>query len=205
LIILLILTVVVLASGDAGADDSAEISPMPGTYRILATDGRIEFPFEIYRGDIRFSCKINGHQVHMLLDDGFMWDQLLFWGSPDLDSLGLVYDGEIKMAEDDSEKLTSKTASGITVTFPGVEFTEQTAVITPFSSRNSVMWMGSVGQISATFFKHFVVDVNFDKMIITLIDPDNFKYTGKGVEIPWEPLGFGPWSIPATLLTERYL
>lgn len=123
-------------------------------------------------------------------------------GSPDVDSLGLAYDGEIKVGNDDSGKLASKTASGITVAFPGVEFTDQTAVITPFSSGNSVMWMGSVGQISATLFKHFVVDINFDKMIITLIEPEDFKYGGKGAEIPWEPLGFGPWSIPATLQTE---
>jgi hypothetical protein len=198
-IILLVPTGVALASGVAGVDDSAETSPQPGTYKILASDGKIEFPFEIYRGDIRFLCEVNGHQVHMLLDDGFMWDQLLFWGSPDVDSLGLAYDGEIEVGNDNSEKLASKTASGITVVFPGVEFTEQTAVITPLSSGNSSMWMGSVGQISATLFKSFVVDINFDKMIITLIEPEDFKYGGKGVEIPWQPLGFGPWSIPAIL------
>jgi len=201
-IVLFILAGAAIASGDAGEVDSMVTNPLPGAYKILTNDGKIEFPFEIFRGDIRFACKVNGRQVQMLLDDGFMWDQLLFWGSPDLDSLGLAYDGEIAVGDDKSEKLASKTASGITVAFPGVEFTEQTAVITPFSSRNSIMWRGSIGQISATLFKHFVVDINFDKMIITLTEPENFKYGGKGVEIPWEPLGFGPWSIPATLQME---
>jgi len=197
--ILLILPGVILASGNTGAGDSAETSPPPGAYRILADDGTIQFPFDIYRGDIRFLCEVNGRQVHMLLDDGYMWDQLLFWGSPEVDSLGLVYDGEIGVGNEDSEKLVSKTASGITVGLPGVTFIEQTAVVTPYSSGNSSMWSGSVGQISATFFRHFVVDINFDKMIITLREPGNYEYGGKGVAIPWQPLGFGPWSIPATL------
>ena len=83
--------------------------------------------------------------------------------------------------------------------FPGVEFTEQAAVVTPYSSGNAVMWSGSVGQISAAFFKHFVVDINFDSMQITLIEPDNFQYGGAGVEIPWEPRGDGPQMIPANM------
>ncbi|MCP4686262.1 MAG: PDZ domain-containing protein, partial [bacterium] len=91
------------------------------------------------------------------------------------------------------------TASGIDLAFLGVEFTEQTAVITPASSGNASMWAGSIGQVSATFFKHFVVDINFDDMIITLIPPERFEYTGEGVAVPWEPSGFGPWKIPGTL------
>jgi len=199
MIILLILAAVNCSSANTCSDDSLEITPAPGVYHMLTNDGQIQIPFEIYRGDVRFECAVNGLRVHMLLDDGFMWDQLLFWGGPEVDSLNLVYDGEIKVGDDSTEKLISKTASGITVTFPGVEFTDQTAVITPSSSGNSSMWRGSAGQISASFFKHFVVNINFDKMIITLIEPENFKYEGKGVAIPWQPLGFGPWSIPATL------
>lgn len=188
-----------VGAADTAVDDSAGVSPPPGSYRLLDSDGKIEIPFEIFRGDIRFQCKVNGHQTHMLLDDGFMWDELLFWGHPEVDSLGLIYDGEVSIGNDTTGLLASKTASGITVTFPGVEFTDQTAIVTPESSGNSSMWWGSIGQLSATFFKHFVVDINFDKMIITLTEPNKFGYQGEGVAVPWEPLGFGPWSIPATL------
>jgi hypothetical protein len=182
-------------------NNPTKLGPPPGKCRILAKDGVIKFPFEIFNGDIRFRGEISGRDVYMLLDDGFMWDQLLFWGSPEVDSLGFEYDGEIGVGggSNEGEQLQSKTASGITVSFPGVEFSEQAAVITPYSSGNSAMWYGSIGQISAAFFKHFVVDINFDDMIITLIEPDKFEYKDNGVKIPWEPLGFGPWSIPATL------
>jgi hypothetical protein len=36
-------------------------------------------------------------------------------------------------------------------------------------------------------------------MMITLINKDDFQYQGNGVGIEWNPLGFGPWGIPATL------
>jgi hypothetical protein len=61
------------------------------------------------------------------------------------------------------------------------------------------MWAGSIGQVSATFFKHFVVDINFDDMVITLIPPDQFQYSGRGVAVPWEPSSVGPWKIPGEL------
>jgi len=171
-----------------------------GGYRILAEDSVISFPFEIYHGDIRFIGEINGHEVRMLLDDGFMWDQLLFWGSPRVDALGFDYDGEIEVGGSKSgNNIPSKTASGITVSFPGVEFYDLTAIITPHSSGVSKMWSGSEGQISAAFFKNFVVDIDFDKMMITLIEPDKFEYHGRGVEVPLKPLGNGPSAIPAKL------
>lgn len=196
----------ILSAGVCRADGDQSADSLPGTYRFLGEDGIIRFPFEIFNGDIRFQCEVNGRPVYMLLDDGFMWDQLLFWGSPEVDSLDFVYDGEIEVGGDNNEneggKLASKTASGITVRLPGVEFIDQTAVITPYSSGNAGMWWGSAGQISATFFKHFVVDINFDQMVITLIKPDDFEYQGRGVAVPWQPLGFGPWSIPATLHLE---
>ena len=201
--LMMILTlVVVLSTGVCASEtDSIQESP-PGTYKILSDDGTISIPFELYRGDIRYECKINGHPVHMLLDDGFLWDQLLFWGGPVMDSLGLTYDGEVGVGgghDEGDEGIASKTASGITVGFPDVEFYDQAAVVTSSASGVYKMWSGSAGQISCMFFKHFIVDINFDTMIITLIPRDRFAYRGHGVEVPWEPMGFGPRGIPAVL------
>lgn len=191
-----------ISSGNVpGFEGSELITPPPGSYRIASESTQIRFPFEVFNGDIRFRCEVNGHDVHMLLDDGFMWDQLLFWGGPVVDSLELNYDGETSIgAESDKDnQIISKTASNIIIKFPGVEFINQTAVVTPYSSGVSDMWAGSAGQVSAMFFKHFAVDINFDDMMITLIVKDDFRYQGKGTGLEWNPLGFGPWGIPATL------
>ena len=195
-LVAVVLAVVAGVESESRTDETTA----PGGYRLLDEDGVVNFPFDIYGGDIRFRAQINGHDVHLLLDDGFMWDPLLFWGGPDVDALGLEPDGRALIGDpDDESAIPSTIAVGISLRLPGVEFTDQTAIITPATSGTSEMWTGSVGQVSATLFKHFVVDINFDTMMITLIDPRVFEYRGKGVPVPWKPLPVGAWSIPGTL------
>ena len=80
--------------------------------------------------------------------------------------------------------MKSRTASGITISFPGVEFAGQSAIITPSSAGFAEWWAGTEGQVSATFLKHFVVDIDFDQMIITLIEPRAFRDAGAGSRSP---------------------
>jgi len=190
----------ILTAGSFAADIDSVLGPAPGSYKILTDDGVIRIPFELFRGDIRFNGEINSRPVRMLLDNGYLWDQILFFGSPRVDSLNLEYDGEIDVGgSGDSDKVLSKMASGITVRFPGVEFYDQMAIITPYSSGISNMWWGAEGQVSAAFFKHFVVAFDFDKMILTLIEPEKFVYQGKGAEIPMKHEYNNSWSLPATI------
>jgi hypothetical protein len=182
------------------AAEGSPLGPPPGTYKILSDDGTITIPFEMFRDDIRMMAEINGRPVRMLIDNGYLWDQLLFFGSPRVDSLGLDYDGDVEVSgSGDGAQLTSKTASGVTITFPGVEFADQAAIVTPYIPGALNLWEGAEGQVSANFFKHFVVDINFDDSVITLIAPDEFRYDGGGREVPLKHLGHGAWGIPSTL------
>lgn len=173
----------------------------PGTYHFSDDKRTTSFPFEIYHGDIRYAAEINGHPVKLLLDDGFMWDEILFWGNPEVKTLDLDIDGTTLVGDEgDENAIESTTASGITVALPGIEFRDQTAVLTPTDSGTGAMWEGSIGQLSGTFLKNLVVEINFDTMQITLTDPGFFSYTGNGVALPWQPLEVGAWSIPGTLV-----
>ncbi len=184
-----------VAVGDDGG------SAQQKAYLFENNKSSVSFPFDVYRGDIRFAAEINGRAVRLLLDDGFMWDPVLFWGGPDVDALGLTTDGETSIGDKDNEhSIAAETASGFSIQLPGIEFTDQTAVITPTSSGTYKMWAGSVGQVSGTFLKNLVVHINFDTMNITLSDPDKFEYQGKGVAVPWTPMEIGAWSIPGVLV-----
>lgn len=185
----------------ASADESTPPVPTaaPGGCRWLTDRESVSFPFDLHHGDIRFEATINGHPTRLLLDDGFMWDALLLWGGAEVDSLGLAYDGKASVGGGDDSGLDSRTASGITVGWPGLELTDQKAVVTPSSSGTSLMWAGSIGQISAALFKHFVVAIDFDRMTITLTPPDRYETPSGFVEVPWRPLGSGARAIPATL------
>jgi hypothetical protein len=178
----------------------SDLGPAPGSYRILSDDSVISFPFELYRGDIKFAGEINGHPVRMLIDNGVMgWDQILFFGSPLDDSLNLNFDGTVDVGgSGEGSQVSSRTATGITISFPGVEFTDQTAVVMPYTPGAPDLWEAE-GQVCGTFFKHFVVEFDFDKMMMTLTPPDKFEYKGKGHETSIVHLGQGLWGIPAIM------
>jgi hypothetical protein len=188
------------ASAETQPPDSA-LGPPPGSYTIFSGGHGVAIPFEVYRGDIRMAAEINGRPVRMMLDNGNMWDQLLVFGSARIDSLDLHYDGEEEVGGPGAgSPVEARTASGIAITFPGIEFTDQTAIVTPESSGLTRMWEGTEGQVSATFLKHFVTSIDFDNNLITLTEPSAFEYKGGGVEVPLKPLEDGAWGIPGTVV-----
>ena len=192
-------TATCLPSACAAEDSVSELGPPPGSYRILSEDSVISFPFEFYRGDIKFDGEMNGHPVRMLIDNGIMpWDQILFFGSPLDDSLGCDFNGEIGVGGGgEGDEVPARTASGVTIRFPGVEFTDQTAIVMPYRGVPNP-WIVE-GQVCGTFFKHFAVEVNFDNMMMTLTPQEKFEYHGNGQEIPIEHMGRGIWGFPATI------
>ena len=147
-------------TGDGIQDtlSTGELGPPPGTYTIISNSGRIIIPFEFYRNKFRFRAEVNGRICEMLLDNGSLWDQLLFFGSPKVDSIGFDTTGEIAIGNTPAD-----VAGGISVGFGDVIFHEQTAVITRYDPDLPNLWEGFDGQISATFFKHFVVRIDFDE------------------------------------------
>jgi hypothetical protein len=165
---------------------TAELGPPPGTYEIVSDSGRIIIPVEFYRNKFRFSATINSRECNMLLDNGSLWDELLFFGSPKVDSLGFEITGETAFGN-----TTADIATDITVGFKNVVFHEQTAVITRYDPALPNLWEGFDGQISSMFFRHFVVRIDFDEAIIELIPPDQFTYTGTGRAFNMQP---GPFS-----------
>ena len=180
--------------------------PPPGTYAIVPDADSIRIPFEMFRGDIRMNSRVNGKAARMLIDNGALWDQLLFFGSEEVDALGLEREGKISVGGAGSgPAVMSDLAEGIEVSFEGadgrtVTFHDQTGIITPYEAGEPNPWWGAEGQVSAQFFKHFIVEIDFDEGIITLTKPENFRAKGKGKEIPITPMPGSPsWSIPGTL------
>ena len=163
-----------------------ELGSPPGTYEIVSDSGQIIIPFEFYRNKFRFTTTINGRSCNMLLDNGSLWDELLFFGSPKVDSLGFAITGETAIGNTKAD-----IARDITVGFEDVVFHEQTAVITHYDPALPNLWEGFDGQISAMFFKHFVVWIDFDEAAIELIPPGQFTYTGTGQTFSMQP---GPFS-----------
>jgi len=129
-----------------------------------------------------------------------MWDQLLFFGSTLVDSLGMNYEGEaLVKGAGEGDGAQSYSASGVTISFEGITFYDQEAIITSKESGFAEWWPGVAGQVCGAFFKHFVVEFNFDKNIMTLHKPETFKYKGHGRALKMTRDSTGSYSVPVIL------
>ena len=153
-------------------------------YEILSSNDEIIIPFETYRNDIRMNAKINNKNCFVLLDNGSLWDELLFFGSPKVDSLNLNITGETYIGDYTvANPIIADVDTSVNIAFQNIVFKKQKAIITRYIPGLSNLWEGADLQISAAFFKNFVVEINFDELYIKLTLPKKFKYTGKGQEL----------------------
>ncbi len=180
--------------------------PPSGTCTISPPAGSIRIPMEIYRGEIRIVGNIGGQKVRMLIDNGSLWDELLFFGSPRVDALGMERVGEATVGGAGAgDPVAADLVEGVAVSFTGedgsvIEFKGQTGIVLPYEPDAPNPWEGSEGQISAAFFKRFVTIFSFDEGVLTLVRPEAFNPEGYGVEVPMTPLADnGSWTVPGRL------
>jgi hypothetical protein len=161
---------------------------LPGKYEIVSKNGKVSIPFELYRGKIRMTAKVNGRDCHFMIDNGSLWDELLFFGSPKVDSVALDYTAETVIGDSNvANPVRADIASNVTLTFEDVVFTKQTAIVTRYDPRLPNLWEGTDGQVSATFFKHFVVRIDFDRSVIELLRPEEFDDSDSGRALTMKP------------------
>jgi hypothetical protein len=170
-----------------------------GAGQIPSSDGRKTIPFELFRGHLILDAEINGQTLHLALDNGVLWDELLLYGGPKIDALNLDYDFQAPSLGEEVATPTNKKASGFTLRIKGVELRNQAAVVTPADPRLSKAFQGEDGVISGSLFNNFVVQLDFERMTMTLVKPERFKYTGKGQELALMPFGVGSFTLPCGL------
>ena len=83
----------------------------------------ISIPFELHGANIRMQGLVNGHTCDVLLDNGSLWDDLLFFGSEKVDGFGLVLDGTVTLGDEDATNpIIADTSSGITLGLVSLSF-----------------------------------------------------------------------------------
>jgi hypothetical protein len=168
-----------------------------GYYELNRENDRIEIPFEIHNGDILVKPKINGIPTRMYVDNGTLWDQVYFFGSPILETLNLDYTGEIEVGgAGEGEKMLNYYSEGLWLDFGNVCFYNQPAIISPPELGMQNYWTDVDGQISAQFFKHFITEIDYDKMIIILYELEDFKPPIAYIPVQMTSVGNGSFSIP---------
>jgi len=173
----------------------------PGHYELIGGKDKVEIPFEIFDGDILIKPQINGVPTRMYVDNGVMWDQLFFFGSDILDTLNFEYlEEEVNVGgKGDGDAIANKLAENVKVDFGDLTFYNQPAIISPPELGLQNYWRNVDGQVSAMFFKHFITEIDYDKMVIILHNPEKFKPKNKYTAISMNYMGKDSFSVPVEI------
>jgi hypothetical protein len=192
------------AKADAPVADTTKLpsglGPAPGTYELAEDRDTIVLPLEYYGMNLMVKARMNGVDIKILIDNGVMWDELFFYGSDQVDSLGMHYQGDVHVeGAGEGEGVDSYTASGVSISFGDLTFHGQDAVITAKEQGFADYFPGIAGQVCGTFFKHFIVEFDFDKMELLLHKPGSFRPQGHGSAVPMQRDESGAYSIPVRI------
>ena len=153
---------------------------------------KLEIPFTLRRNVIILPVRIaDSRELRIILDTGMHFEGILIY-NPDLrDSISLenAIEVEVPGAGAGSASQAIMTDSG-TFYAGNVEFTNQHIIVL----QNELMrGFPTDGVTGYSLFGKYVVEIDYDKMIITLHDPERFKVDGS-----WEylPLTFKEYNIP---------
>lgn len=166
-----------------------------GTYKILKEKNEpVKIPFIMHRGKPLMEAKINGKKAHLMIDNGRLWNEVWLLGS------NLVKDLNLQPVENsvigDSNPTQAYTSSKLTLKFEEIEFYDQPSIVSPESAGFAQMFQGTDGQISNTFFAHFIVEFDFANNVILLHKPESFKYSKNGICLDMIKDSAGNYSIP---------
>ena len=163
------------------------MAPPSGVSKIVSPNGIATFPFELISNHIVIPVEINGTIVKVVLDTGMPMDGVALHSSQTIDKLNLPFVGKAPiMGGADGATVMIDLALGINFKLPGVEFTSQTVIVMPYDASRNNIREGVNGVIGNSIFNYFVTSIDYDKMEITLTEPDKFNYVGKGENIPLE-------------------
>lgn len=174
----------------------------PGKYEIENNKDFVIIPFELLNNNkILFHAKINGKKVKLLVDNGKLWDQVWFYNG-EVDSLNLKFknntgDTALGLGEDGGTTIIEGT--DVDISIGDVTFTNQPTYISPPAAGFQSMFPGINGQVSALFFKHFIVKFDFENSVIILTKPERFRYSGNGQKIEMSKRENGSFCLPFTL------
>ena len=168
---LLILLFLVVSSVQSQTDEFSG----PGNYEILKKDGPIVIPFKFKDGKPVMKVKINGKKAHLMIDNGILWDEVWLFGSSLVEELNFLPEesGAIGGAGE-GDPTAAYYAENISIKFKDIIFNEQPLIVSPPEAGFADIFSKADGQLCNTFFKHFVVEFDFEKNKVILHKPGEF-------------------------------
>ena len=163
------------------------MGPPAGDYVFKGEDGVIEIPFQLIQNHVILTADLNGgNSVKLVLDTGMPAHGAMLYKTKQIEDLNLKFSGQAMVGGAGGELKPADILMGASLSFPGLEFNGIDIVILPHDEISRRVFTSHDGVIGYSFFSRFVMEFDFEKMILKVIEPDKFDSTGKGTEIPIE-------------------
>ncbi len=142
-------------------------------------------PFRLSSNLIHIEVEFNRTgKLDLTLDTGMPAPGALVLGQKAAAGLNLAYEGEARIAGAGSRSLAAKVAQGVTLRIGDLVLKDQPVVVTTDVPKGLSGAMGEGGGIGYALFGRFVVAIDYDRMLITLSEPEGYHYSGQGSTIP---------------------
>jgi len=192
----LILLIIIVAL--FGTEKINAVSDEKITDKEINTEEVMKIPFTFKKSKFCFKVKVSNKECCFMLDNGSLWDQLLFFGSNKIDSLNFDITGETKLGNS-----VADLASGIELEIEGKKFPQQEGVITRYNKNKPDLWEGIDGQVSGLFFNNYVVKIDFLNSYLVLYPIKSFNYNGNGQVFKMKEGPFNSRTIDAIISTDN--
>jgi len=164
--------------------------PDTSTYAWLNEKKSTTIPFRLSRNHVHIDVQVNGgKKLELILDTGMPAPGVLLLGGAAVRELDLAYVGEALIGGAGGGTSPAKIAAGVSLKIGDLELTGQTAIVKtddPAEAAPADVNLEASGVIGFALFGRLVVAVDYDRMLITLSEPGDFSYQGKGSSLPLE-------------------
>ena len=207
--------IALLGAARAGAHDLHEGPGFaPAKVQVRSPDGKVVIPFTLVNHHVVFPMTIQGTRLDILLDTGMPMDGLMLYGTPKVAAMKLDYvpgmKARIAGAGAEGRQVEADMAVGLTADAGDLHIEGVRAIVTPPIPGLAGYHDGVIG---ATFFRNFVVAIDYDAGRITLHDPASWAPPEGAAVVPLTLqhdvpfvdvaiLGAGGRRLPATVVVD---
>ena len=162
--------------------------PASGSHAWLNEKKNTTIPFRLFRNHVHIEAEVNGaKKVDLILDTGMPAPGVLLLEGPAVRELNLAYAGEARIAGAGGGSSPAKIATGVSLKIGDLLLEGQTAIVKtadPTDRAPGDLNLDTSGIIGYALFSRFVAAIDYDRMLITFSDPEDFSYQGRGIGLP---------------------
>lgn len=147
------------------------MGPPPGEYTWLTDEKSTEIPFDMAKNHVIIPVELQGRQLRFVLDTGMPAHGAVLFGGSNCDSVPLDYVGEAQVGGVGGGPSRARVAFGATIRLGGLELTQQMIVAMPPDPERGLAFEGRDGVIGYALFSRFVVELDYDRMVMTVAEP----------------------------------